>query len=204
MVRAIAARPNICGYKAYHTDGGVLLRPSSTVSDSKLPPTDLWVYKELGRRGTALTGYEVHSTYEDFTWDKDDTMSGAADDWTYEHLGVFSWTTEYWDVIHAATGVRAGTDIWFTGPTPEEEVAVAAWSDRFGEFYFPWRPFDHPQLGAVEIGGADWLHLYTNPPQAVLVDEIRPHAEFAVTQALAAPQLAVRKALAVPVGSGSF
>ena len=37
LVRAIVARPNICGSNAYHTSGGVLLRPSSTQADAKLP-----------------------------------------------------------------------------------------------------------------------------------------------------------------------
>jgi hypothetical protein len=32
------ARPNICGYNAFHTSGGVLLRPSSTRPDDKLAP----------------------------------------------------------------------------------------------------------------------------------------------------------------------
>ena len=35
LVRAIVARPNICGYNAFHTSGGVLLRPSST---RRIPP----------------------------------------------------------------------------------------------------------------------------------------------------------------------
>ena len=202
LVRAIVARPNICGYNAYHTSGGVLLRPSSTQSDSALPPGDVWTWKELGAHGTALTDYMVHSVFEDFTWDKSDTMSGAADDWAYEHLGVFSWTTEFWDVIHAATGKRANTDIWHTGPTVEEELAITRWSDQYGEYCFAWRPFDHPQLGPVEIGGIDWFHVEANPPLALLAAEIRPHAEFAVYQALAAPCLDIVKAESTALGDG--
>ena len=200
LVRAIAARPNICGYNAYHTFGGVILRPSSTVADATLPPLDVWTFTELGRRGTELTTYPVHSVFEDFTWDKGSLMSGAADDWAYEHLGVFGWTTEFWDVQHAATGERASTDVWMVGLTPEQEVAVARWSDQYGEYVVPWRPFDHPQLGPVEIGGLDWFRVVSNPPLPLLVDEIRPHAEFAVFQALAAPCLEIVRAVAVPVG----
>ena len=84
LVRAVIARPNVCGYNAFHTAGGVLLRPSSIQADSSLPPFDVWTWKELGARGTELTRYKVHSVFEDFTWDKSDTMSGAADDWAYE------------------------------------------------------------------------------------------------------------------------
>lgn len=191
LVRAVVARPNICGYQAFHTSGGVLLRPSSVQADSSLPPFDIWTWKELGIRGTELTGYKVHSVYEDFTWDKSDTMSGAADDWAYEHLGVFSWTTEFWDVVHQATGERSSTDSWYVGPTAEQELAVATWSDAHGEFYFPWTPFEHPQLGPLEIGGLDWFRMWTNATPDLLEAEVAPHAQFAVHQALASPLLEI-------------
>ncbi|GAA0932000.1 M14 family metallopeptidase [Kribbella koreensis] len=200
LIRAIVARPNICGYNAYHTSGGVLLRPSSTQADSALPSTDVWTWKELGRRGTELTGYPVHSVFEDFTWDKTETMSGASDDWAYEHLGVFSWTTEFWDAVHAATGKRSSTDIWYVGLSPAEELAIAKWSDAHGEYYLPWRPFEHPQLGPVEIGGADWFRLLSNPPRALLAAEVAPHADFAVHQALAAPCIEILRAEATSLG----
>jgi hypothetical protein len=204
LVRAITARPNVCGYNAYHTAGGVLLRPSSTYADSSMAPVDLWTYTELGKRCTELTNYPVHSVYEDFTWDRSDTMSGAADDWVYEHLGIFGWTTEFWDAIHAATGKRSSTHIWFIGPTAEEELAVATWSDQYGTCVHPWRAFDHPQLGPVEIGGVDWFHLWTNPPTALLEQEVSGHAEFAVFQALASPRLEIVHTRAVPLGDDTW
>ena len=59
------------------------------------------------------------------------TMSGAADDWAYEHLGVFSWTTEFWDVVerrhrHASSRPTSGT----LGPTDEQALAVLRWVDE--------------------------------------------------------------------------
>ena len=69
MSAAVRQRPNVCGYNAFHTSGGVLLRPSSTRPDSELPPIDVWTWTELGRRCTELTSYPVHSLFEDFTWD---------------------------------------------------------------------------------------------------------------------------------------
>ena len=190
LVRAIVARPNICGYNALHTSGGVLLRPSSTAADSTLPPRDLWVWKQLAERGEQLTGYKAHSVFEDFTWDTAQLMSGAADDWAYEHLGIYSWTTELWDVIHKATGTRASTKSWYVGPSPEEELAVLRWLDEHHEgLYVDWYPFEHPQLGPVELGGWDWLHSWSNPPAGCLLEEVVPHASFAVFQALAAPSI---------------
>ena len=195
LVRAIKTRPNVCGYNAYHTFGAVLLRPSSTKPDSALPPLDVWAWNELGGKGTELTGYRVHSVYEDFTWDKDDVMSGAADDWAYEHLGLLGWTTEYWDVIHQATGERAPTKIWYVGPTPEQELKVAKWADENAPGdYVPFTRFDHPDLGEVEIGGADFFRVWTNPPRSKLRAEVTGHADFAVHQALASPRLEIKRA----------
>jgi hypothetical protein len=196
-------RPNICGFNAYHTSGGVLLRPSSTKADSDLPVNDVWAWKELGARCTELTGYPVHSVFEDFTWDKHVTMSGASDDWAYEHLGVFSWTTEYWDVIFAATGERSPTSIWYTGPTPEQELAVMRWVDENApEMWTDWTRFDHPQLGPVEIGGLDLVRVWHNPPPSRLAEEVGRHADFAVFQALAAPCLELVDLAATPLGDG--
>jgi murein tripeptide amidase MpaA len=205
LVRAIVARPNICGYNAFHTSGGVLLRPSSTQSDKSLPPGDVWTWKQLGERGAALTGYTVHSVFEDFTWDTKETMSGAADDWVYEHLGVFGWTTEFWDVIHTVTGTKQSTHFWYTGPTEDEEVAVARWADEHHpEMIVAWYPFDHPQLGPVELGGWDEMCTWTNPPLGLLAQEVEGHAEFAIAQALAAPELEIVHTSVTSLGGGTW
>jgi Zinc carboxypeptidase len=205
LVRALTARRNVCGYNAYHTSGGVLLRPSSVESDSKLEPVDVWVWNELGTRGTELTGYTVHSVFEDFTFDPRETMSGAADDWAYEHVGVYGWTTEFWDIIEKATGKKPGSHIWYVGPTDEEELAVYRWAmEHVPDGYHDWTPFDHPQLGPVELGGWDEVFVWGNAPGSMLLEEVRPHAEFAVYQALCSPRLEVLHTAAVPLGGDTW
>lgn len=205
LVRAIVARPNICGYNAFHTAGGVLLRPSSTEPDSKLPPVDVWVWKQLADTGTRLTGYPSHSVYEDFTWDTSRPMSGAADDWVYEHLGVYGWTTEFWDVVHAATGTKSSTLAWYVGPTDEQALAVLDWCDReHPDGFVDWYPFEHPDLGPVELGGWDDLAVWVNPPPHRLPAEVERHAAFAVHQALCSPRLEIRRAASVDLGDGTW
>ncbi len=201
LTRAIVVRPNICGSHAYHTSGGVQLRPSSTRKDGALPPFDVWAWTELGAQAEEATGYPVHSVYEDFTWDYADVMSGAADDWAYEHLGIYSWTTEFWDVVHAATGTKQSTKFWYTGPTDAEALAVLRWVDQHSpDGYAEWTVFDHPQLGPVEIGGWDDLHVWTNPPPSLLAAEVEGHADVAVHQALAAPCLEIDHLRTLPLG----
>ncbi len=209
LVRAIVARPNICGFNAFHTSGGVILRPSSTRPDAKLPPADVWTWKQLAAIGTELTGYPSHSVYEDFTWDPTDTMSGASDDWAYEHLGIFGWTTEFWDIVHAATGEKQSTHFWYTGPTDAERLAVLGWLDEHStddptRGFVDWYPFDHPQLGSVELGGWNSLYSWTNPPPSRLLAEVDGHADFAVAQALAAPCIEIRHARAEHVGADTW
>ncbi len=209
LVRAIVSRPNVCGFNAFHTSGGVLLRPSSTVPDSKLPPADVWAWKQLAAIGTELTGYPSHSVYEDFTWDPTETLSGASDDWAYEHLGVYGWTTEFWDVVHAATGEKQSTHFWYTGPTDDERLAVLRWLDEHStdeatRGFVEWYPFDHPQLGHVELGGWNGLYSWTNPPPDRLLAEVDRHADFAVAQALAAPCIEIRNAKFERVGDDTW
>ncbi|MCO4834200.1 MAG: hypothetical protein KC481_11110 [Acidimicrobiaceae bacterium] len=215
LVRALMARPNVCGFNAFHTSGGVLLRPSSTAADATLPPNDVWVWKQFAETGTALTGYPGHSVYEDFTWDYSETMSGASDDWAYEHLGVFGWTTEFWDIVHAATGTKVSTKSWYIGATDEQSLAVLQWLDEqershhsSGEQrtmgFVDWYDFDHPQLGMVELGGWNDLYSWTNPPLHLLREEVDSHCEFAVHQALAAPCIEIKHTSVEALGQDTW
>lgn len=215
LVRALVARPNVCGFNAFHTSGGVLLRPSSTAADATLPPNDVWVWKQFAETGTALTGYPGHSVYEDFTWDYSETMSGASDDWAYEHLGVFGWTTEFWDIVHAATGTKVSTKSWYIGATDEQSLAVLQWLDEqershhsSGEQrtmgFVDWYDFDHPQLGMVELGGWNDLYSWTNPPLHLLREEVDSHCEFAVHQALAAPCIEIKHTSVEALGQDTW
>lgn len=192
LVKAIQARPNICGYNAFHTCGGILLRPSSVHADAKIDATDLWVMGKFGERCTELTGYPCHSVFEDFTWDQAAPISGAADDWAYEHLGIFGWTTEFWDFALATGGGKLSTHFWYTGPTNAQALNALRWcDDHYPDGYVDWYPFDHPQLGPIELGGWDYLSTWLNPPPSQLRDEVAPHADFAIHQALCSPKLRI-------------
>ena len=201
LVRAVKARPNVCGYNAFHTAGGFMLRPSSSKSDSKLPPVDLFFFKEFGKHSTPLTTYPVHSVFEDLTWDNSSVMGGAGDDWAYDHLGVYSWTTEFWDAVFHATGEHSSTDVWYVGPTVEQDLAVCKWSDTLApNSYVNWYKFNHPQLGQVELGGADAFRIWSNAPSTKLRAEIANHAEVAVYQAMASPRLEIKHTKAESLG----
>ena len=67
-----------------------------------------------------------------------------------------------------------------------------------------WYKFDHPQLGKVELGGADAFRIWTNAPSSKLRAEIAAHAEVAVYQAMASPRLEIKHTKAESLGNDTW
>ena len=79
------------------------------------------------------------------------------------------------------------------------------WVDEHAPDQFvDWYPFEHPQLGAVELGGWHHLGIWTNPPLGSPADEVTPHADFAVAQAMASPCVEIIHTAAVDLGGGTW
>jgi hypothetical protein len=194
LVAAVIDRPNVCGYLAYHTFSGVHLRPYSAHPDEYFPTVDLKTYKQIGKQATSITGYKAVSVFHDFQYDPKNSMTGASDDWAYDHLGVFSWTTEFWSPIQAAGITDYHFVDWWDDHPIEDDVRILQWfTDTVPEpAYVDWYEFDHPQLGRVELGGWDFFRTWSNPPPEVMEKEIAPHAEFALFHLLISPRLAQR------------
>ncbi|MCZ8073560.1 MAG: carboxypeptidase, partial [Paucibacter sp.] len=51
----------------------------------------------------------------------------------------------------------------------EDDLKLLKWSDEQcgGQAHVDWKPFLHPQLGQVEIGGWDKMNYWRNPPPAL-------------------------------------
>ena len=165
MVDFIVQHPNIGAAVSFHTHSGVILRPMGTQSDDDMTPEDLWMIKRLSEIGAKLTGYPAVSTFHDFKYHPKEIITGTQD-WVYEHLGALFWTVEIW-----APNKEAGiTDYdwihWYRDHPPEDDLKLLKWSDEQcgGQAHVDWRPFLHPQLGAVEIGGWDRMNFWRNPP----------------------------------------
>ena len=205
-VQAITDRPNLTHAVTYHTFGGVHLRPYSAKPDEDYPPADLEVLKRVGAEATRLTGYPAASVFHHFQYEPKTFMRGAFDDWLYDTLGVFAWTTEFWSPQRQA-GVDIGMRFieWWKDHPIEDDVKMLEWSDTVlgGSAFVDWYPFDHPQLGPVEIGGWDYMGGIGNVPLHLLEHEIAPHSEWAVQLALISPRLEVRSLRSEPVGSGA-
>jgi murein tripeptide amidase MpaA len=206
VVQAIVDRPNICAFIQYHTYSGVQLRPYGHKPDDEMPTFDLRVFKEIGAKATEITGYPAVSVYHDFRYDPKDCITGVADDWAYDHLGVHAWTTEFWNPL-AAAGIEAGGFIeWWNKHPLDDDLKLLAWVDENlpGRGYVDWYPWEHPQLGTVEIGGWDTAVVLSNPPPALLAAEVKPHPDWAIWHVLISPRLAIREVSATPAGDGAW
>ena len=205
VARFILEHPNIAGMNSYHTHGGIILRPSMTQPDSAMSPKDLALYEALGKVGTRLTGYPTISIFEEFTPDKSKPRRGGLMDWTYEKMGIPSFATEVWDVETQA-GVEKTAYYNLHPRTEEAQLKVFQWVlEHLGEHGFrPWRTFDHPQLGEVEVGGMVYIWTYRNPPPALLEQLCHDNVMFNLEHAAAAPRVRVDEATAEPVAPGLY
>ncbi len=205
VVQAVVDRPNITGYLAYHTFSGVHLRPYENQSDDALPTADLRVYKALGERMTAITGYPCISVYHGFRYDPKDVITGTGSGWAYDQQGLIAWTTEFWSPMRAAGLTDAHPIEWFVDHPLDDELQLLSWvEDHAPDGYVDWYEFDHPQLGTVELGGWNNAALFRNPPMSMLEAEIAPHTDAMIFHALIAPELRLHSTEVVALGEGSW
>lgn len=198
----VVDHPNITGSISFHTFSGVHLRPPTKGPDDSMNTQDLYTYRKIGAKGTELSGYPAVSVYHDFKYDPKEYIKGTFDDWMYEYLGLYAWTTEIWSVQRQA-GIEEYKFIdWFREHPLEDDLAIMRWNDEVlgGQGYVDWYPFDHPQLGPVELGGWDFMVTWRNPPYALLEKEVAPLAEFALYCGLISPKLELHSVVTESVG----
>ncbi len=187
----VLAHPNIASVVTFHTTGGVILRPPGTCPEKQAPQRDVAMFKAIGEMATVETGYPCCNIFDEFLQDSVNFSSGAFDDWLYQHLGVPAYTVELWDLAS-----RAGVQVWPRKPKTDQEQSedyakILAWIDQEmgGEGFVPWTPFEHPQLGAVEIGGFQVKELVQNCPPRFLAEECQKSARFCYRQAKTMPKV---------------
>ncbi|MBM1219778.1 peptidase M14 [Ponticoccus sp. SC2-23] len=202
MGQVILNHPNIAGMCAYHTHGGIILRPSMMKMDADMSPRDLALYKDLGAVGERLTGYPTISTYEDFTPDKSKARHGSLKDWVYEEMGIICFSTELWDLERTAGVPKVG--YYNLYPRDDETTRkVFNWVvENVGDHGFrEWEPFDHPQLGPVEVGGMVYIWSYRNPPGHLLEEICHNNVMFNLRHAAAAPRVLIDEVSVEPLGA---
>jgi murein tripeptide amidase MpaA len=206
VVDFIAKHPNITGAVTFHTWSGVILRPYGTQPDDSFPAEDLWTFQKIGQKGTDLTGYPSISVYHDFRYHPKEVITGVFDDWLYDHLGVYAWTVELWSPQRQAGITDYKYIDWYREHPLDDDLKLLKWSDEVleGKGYVNWYPYEHPQLGQVELGGWNMQYAWRNPPPQFLEKEIAPFSDWLVWHLLLSPRLELLETKVTALGGGNY
>ncbi len=195
MVDFVIGHRNIGAAISYHTHAGVILRPMGTMSDDDMIPEDLWSIKRFSAIGAETTGYPAISIWHDFKYHPKETIGGTQD-WIYEHLGALFWVVEIWSPNREAGITDYKWVDWYREHPEADDLKLLQWSDEqcAGQAHAEWRPFLHPQLGQVEIGGWDRMNYWRNPPPHLREREAARFPAWMTTLALSLPKLELLRA----------
>ncbi len=160
----ILDHPNIAGVQAFHNAGGMILRGPGLKEYGSYPRRDRQVYDQLGEEGEfMLPFYRYMIIHKDLY-----SVAGGFVNWTAEGLGIFSFTNELW----ARNRMRQSAESM-------DNVARRKWDDlmTFGDNYVPWKEYDHPFYGKIEIGGAKKMTGRV-PPTWLMEEGVHRNAAF--------------------------
>ena len=202
----VLAHPNIGGVATLHTTGGVILRTPGTKPEKQSNPFDVTILKAIGLMASEETGYPSVNIYDEFLADSVNFSSGAFDDWCYASQGIPAYTVELWDL-----GLRAGLHMWprkdkDDAESAEDYAKLLSWVDAElnGEGFIGWKPFNHPQLGPVEIGGFEGKFVVQNAPPQFLEQECIKNVRFFYRHARTLPRLSIEQPTVEKMDEGTW
>ena len=172
LAQFIHRRPNLFGLLGYHTGPAAVLRAPSSGRDDQIDADDVQAMDELAAIGAQATGFPLVPAikYHDRRR-RDNNLRGHFHNFGYHHLGLMVFELELGTIYNSA-GIS--TQDQFAVRTEHEAEAlmrdVMKWWDRQKKrppLFRPWKKFDHPQLGSVQIGGFPHVEL-SNPTLADL------------------------------------
>ncbi len=188
----IVNHPNIGLVVSYHTFGGFAFRLPSSAPASSYRHGDLaGDYAVLCQRFSELTGGPTIQSYDEAT---QTARFGSLMDWAYNQHGIYGWVPELWDIwLAAGIDRRDDPEQFHAARDEEEQAALLAWNDAAlgGAGFVDWHPFEHPDLGQVEIGGWTFKYTHQNPPGSYVPPIAAAHIRWTDYLATTLPRLAV-------------
>lgn len=142
VVEFLLAHPNVAGFQSFHNNGGMILRGPGAKDFGAYPERDDRVLRAIAQRGEEqLPHYRSLVIWKDLY-----TVHGGETTWAYEGLGIAAFTNEMWNTDQyrgrgAPDGERGRERLRF-----DDDLEL-------GARHVAWKPYDHPQLGPVELGG---------------------------------------------------
>lgn len=178
---------NITGSQSFHNSGGLILRgPSIKGGGAEVfSRSDEEVLNAIGRKGEKIIpGYKFITLWKDMY-----TVYGGELDWWYGAIGSYVFSNELWNE-YMMFNDTANTDSY-------EFDKLLLFEDAF----IPWKEFDHPVYGKIEIGGFN-KNFGRVHPGFLLESDAHRNAAFCIYNAWASPKLEVTDIKVKSLGGG--
>jgi hypothetical protein len=178
---------NIAGSQSFHNSGGLILKgPSIEGGGAEVySSADEAVLNAIGKTGEEIIpGYKLITIWKDMY-----TVWGGELDWMYGARGCFVYSNELWTPY-----------LMFYDSTNTDEYEF----DRlllFGDAFIPWKKFNHPVYGEVEIGGFT-KNFGRAHPGFLLESDAHRNAAFCIYNAYQLPVLSISNIKVKNIGNG--
>lgn len=187
----VLAHPNIAGAQSYHNSGGMILRGPGAEEDlGTYNAQDVQIYDAIGRKGEELIpGYRYLVVYKDLY-----SVFGGELDWFYGSRGIYTFTNELFTSYLYYNRNLSGQEGQREGYRFNKDLI-------FGDAFVPWKEFNHPQFGLIEIGGFK-KNFGRATPGFLLESEGHRNMAFTIFHAYHTPKLEVAEITEKDLGGG--
>lgn len=184
----VLAHPNIAGGQSYHNSGGMILRGPGAQEDlSTYNRADIRIYDAIGRKGEKIMpGYNYLVVYKDLY-----SVFGGELDWMYGSRGIYTFSNEIFTRFAYYKNNQGGQNLNYDIDT---ELLM-------GDAFEPWKPYNHPTYGEIEIGGFK-KNFGRATPGFMLEEELHRNMAFTLYHAFHMPNLSIPEVKEKDLGGG--
>lgn len=216
--RAVAeflfSHPNVTGIINHHMAGNFVYRPPTnrnfnpiTGIEEEMDPQDDAIFRAFGNKYQEIINKQpVRKVLGRGAPPREGAIWGVMIGWAYDHYGVFSWVPEMGSFNPFCDYDKNGR---------VTEIERLRWNDEEmgGKIFVDWKPYDHPQLGKVEIGGFvrklydPKYKTYTNLmcwPGEVFEDFLAKHTKWNLYLVSMSPLVRIKDVDVVPLEASYF
>jgi len=212
VVEFLFSHPNVTGIINHHMSGNFLYRPPNNRHfnpasgvEEPMAVEDMAIYTLFGEKySEIINDQKVQAVYGRGGPPRYGAIWGVMIGWAYDHYGVFSFVPEIG---------QYPCDYDKDGKVTEKERLRWNDTEMGGKIFLDWQPYDHPQLGNVEIGGFisklynPKTESYTNlmcHPGPIYQDFLKKHTLWNLFLASMSPLVRITSAESTAVGDGCF
>lgn len=157
----LETHPEIIGGLAFHNGWGACLTPPNTCH--ALPENDQKFFDRLAEIASAYTGYPAYRSIHFGGGDTLHECFGQFPDYCFYERKFHCMLIELGTIENSAgLATDAVMNLHDTYTAPYAVLALQQRRPELEPAIIPWKKFEHPQLGEVEIGGLD-VPVFANP-----------------------------------------